>query len=70
MSDSIEELKVELGLSSSTKNPTVAVQSQSQNSGGVLQNTVKPCTDENVSDVGSSSLEGAHVLRVNFSLSY
>ena len=70
MSDSLEELKVELGLSGSTKDPIVDVQSHSQNSGGVLQTTIVPCTDGNVSDVGSSSLEGAHVLQVNFPLSY
>ena len=70
MSDSLEELKVERGLSGSTKDPIVDVQSQSQNSGGVLQTTVVPCTEGNVPDVGSSSLEGALVLQVNFSLSY
>ena len=70
MIDSLEELNVELGLSGSTKDPIVDVQSQSQNSGSVLQTTVVPCTEGNVSDVGSSSLEGAHVLQVNFFLSY
>ena len=56
MSDSLEELKVELVLhkrwvlqkSGSTKDPIVDVKSQSQNSGDVLQTTVVPSREGNV----------------------